>query len=162
MLSFEESWRAEHEISAIIYGYADALDTGDFERLGSYFRHGQVRVNESDDVYEGTDGVLGMFRTFTRFYDGIPCTKHVTTNLRVEVDDAGNRATAQSYFTVLQARPDFPLQVVISGRYLDTFERLDGNWYLADRFEYCDLIGDLRSHLVGEPVDTLKKIAAEQ
>jgi hypothetical protein len=151
-LSFEERYRAEHEIAKIVYGYADALDTGDFERLGEYFRRGRVRVDGSDDVYEGTDGVLGMFRAFTRFYDGIPSTKHVTTNLMIDVDDSGRSATAKSYFTVLQARPELPLQVVIAGRYADTFEQIDGTWYLTDRFEYCDLIGDLRAHIAGNPL----------
>jgi hypothetical protein len=158
MLSFEERWVAEHEISAILYGYADALDTGDFERLGTFFRHGRVRVNESDALYEGTEGVLGMFRAFNRFYDGIPRTKHVTTNLLIEVDESGDRATARSYFTVFQQTPDLPLQAVIAGRYHDSFERLEQKWYLVDRFEYCDLIGDLTAHLKGEALETLETL----
>jgi len=152
-LSFEERFNAEREIEKIIYGYADALDTGDFDRLGQYFRRGQVRVNGLEAVYEGTDGVLGMFRQFTRFYDGIPSTKHVTTNLRIEVDDSGESATAKSYFTVLQARPELPLQIVIAGRYADAFERIEGTWYLTDRLEYCDLMGDLSAHLAGAPLE---------
>ncbi len=105
-----------------------------------------------EEVYEGTQGVLEMFRSYTRFYDGIPSTKHVTTNLMIDVDDSGRRATAKSYFTVLQARPELPLQVVIAGRYADTFERVDGKWYLTDRLEYCDLIGDLSAHIAGNPL----------
>jgi 3-phenylpropionate/cinnamic acid dioxygenase small subunit len=151
-LSFEERFNAEHEIEKIVYGYADALDTGDFDRLGEYFRRGQVRVDGVDVVYEGTDGVLGMFKSFTRFYDGIPSTKHVTTNLRIEVDESGESANAKSYFTVLQARPELPLQIVIAGRYADKFERVDGKWYLTDRFEYCDLMGDLSQHIAGDPL----------
>jgi hypothetical protein len=152
--SFEQRYEAEHEIKRIIFGYADALDTGDFERLGRYFSRGRVRVNGSDSVYTGTDGVLDMFHTYTRFYDGIPSTKHVTTNLLIEVDESGNRARAKSYFTVLQARPELPLQIVIAGRYEDTFERIDGTWYLTDRFEYCDLMGDLSAHIAGDPLAT--------
>jgi hypothetical protein len=151
-LTFEERYRAEHEITEIVYGYADALDTGDFERLGGYFSRGRVRVDGSDAVYVGSDGVLEMFRTYTRFYDGIPSTKHVTTNLMIDVDDSGQSATAKSYFTVLQARPELPLQIVIAGRYADTFEQIEGKWYLTDRFEYCDLIGDLSAHIAGNPL----------
>jgi hypothetical protein len=151
-LSFEDRFNAVQEISKIVYGYADALDTGDFDRLGDYFVRGKVRVNGRDEVYEGKDGVLGMFHDFTRFYDGIPSTKHVTTNLMIDVDDSGRSATAKSYFTVLQARPELPLQIVIAGRYADAFERIDGTWYLTDRFEYCDLIGDLSAHIAGNPL----------
>jgi ketosteroid isomerase-like protein len=157
MVSFEERWTAEHEISAIIYGYADALDTGDFERLGAYFRHARIRVNESDDVFEGTEGVLGMFRGLNQFYDGIPRTKHVTTNLVIELDDSGDRAMARSYFTVLQATSELALQPIIAGRYHDTFERRDGEWHLVDRFEYCDLIGNLGAHLKGAPLEMLNR-----
>jgi hypothetical protein len=151
-LSFEDRFNAEHDIEKIIYGYAEALDTGDFDRLGEYFRRGKVRVNGVDAVYEGTDGVLDMFKSFTRFYDGIPSTKHVTTNLRIELDESGESASAKSYFSVLQARPELPLQIVIAGRYADTFERIDGKWYLTDRFEYCDLMGDLSVHIAGDPL----------
>jgi 3-phenylpropionate/cinnamic acid dioxygenase small subunit len=151
-LSFEDHFNAVHEISKIIYGYADALDTGDFERLGEYFVRSTLRINGREEVYEGREGVLGMFYDYTRFYDGIPSTKHVTTNLLIDVNDSGESATAKSYFTVLQARPELPLQVVIAGRYADTFERMEGTWYLTDRFEYCDLIGDLSAHIAGNPL----------
>jgi hypothetical protein len=42
--------------------------------------------------------------------DGTPRTKHVTTNIAVEVDEEAGTALARSYFTVLQALPDLPLQ----------------------------------------------------
>jgi SnoaL-like domain len=126
-LSFEDRFNAEHEIQKIVYGYADAVDTGNFERLGEYFRRGQVRVDGVEAVYVGT-------------------------NLRIEVDDSGQSASAQSYFTVLQARPELPLQIVIAGRYDDKFELVDGKWYLTDRFEYCDLVGDLSQHIAGDPL----------
>jgi hypothetical protein len=152
-LSFEDRFNAEHEIQKIVYGYADAVDTGNFERLGEYFARGQVRVDGVEAVYVGTEGVLGMFHEFTRFYDdGTPSTKHVTTNLRIEVDESGQSASAKSYFTVLQARPELPLQIVIAGRYDDKFELVDGKWYLTDRFEYCDLVGDLSQHIAGDPL----------
>ena len=150
-LSWEVRLQAEREIQDIVYGYADALDTGDLERLKEYFRYGRVRVDGQADVYEGADGVLGMFRSHVRFYDGIPRTKHVTTNLRIEVESE-TRAVAKSYFTVLQATPELPLQIVIAGRYLDTFEVRDGAWRLTDRMEYCDLLGDLSAHLAENPL----------
>jgi hypothetical protein len=48
--------------------------------------------------------------------DSRPCTRHVGTNLVVELRSV-DRAVARSYFTVFQARPDFPLQPIIVGRY---------------------------------------------
>lgn len=43
----------------------------------------------------------------------------MTTNLGIEVDEAGGTAVARSYFTALQALPDLPLQPIVSGRYDD-------------------------------------------
>ena len=60
----------------------------------------------------------------TRLYpDGTPGTKHVTTNLIIEIDDQATGAAARSYFTVLQAVPGLPLQPILAGRYRDRFQR---------------------------------------
>ena len=80
-------------------------------------------------------------------YDGKPCTKHVTTNLIIEVDESGKTATVRSYYTVLQARPELPLQIIIAGHYHDRFARIDGAWCFTDRLIFIDLMGDLRYHL---------------
>ena len=79
-------------------------------------------------------------------YDGSPCTRHVVTNVVIELRGA-DRAEARSYFTVFQALPDFPLQPIIAGRYHDAFERVDGVWRFADRLILSDLIGHLSRHL---------------
>jgi len=60
-----------------------------------------------------------------------------------------NRAAARSCFTVLQARPDFPLQAILCGRYHDAFERVGSAWRFADRLILPDLVGDLSRHLGG-------------
>ena len=79
--------------------------------------------------------------------DGTPQTKHVTTNLGIEVDDAVGTAISRSYFTALQALPDLPLQPIVSGRYYDRFERRDGQWRFVERRVQTDLVGDLSRHL---------------
>jgi hypothetical protein len=71
----------------------------------------------------------------------------VTANLIVEVDEAGATATARSYFTVLQARPGLPLQIMIAGHYHDRFARIDSAWCFTDRLMFVDVLGDLRFHL---------------
>jgi hypothetical protein len=42
--------------------------------------------------------------------DGTPRTKHITTNLAIEVDEEAGTAVSRSYFTALQALPDLALQ----------------------------------------------------
>jgi hypothetical protein len=81
-----------------------------------------------------------------RYPDGTPRTKHVTTNVMVEVD--GDTATARSYYTVMQQTEVLPLQPIICGRYHDTFTNQGGHWRFADRLIFSDLIGDLSQHLL--------------
>ena len=82
-----------------------------------------------------------------RYDDGTPRTKHVTTNLAINVDEEAGTATARSYFTALQALPDLPLQTIVAGRYHDRFERRDGEWRFVDRRVRTDLVGDVSRHL---------------
>ena len=79
--------------------------------------------------------------------DGTPRTKHVTTNLAIDVDEEAGTAVSRSYFTVLQALPDLALQPIVSGRYYDRFERHEGHWRFVETRVRTDLVGDVSRHL---------------
>jgi hypothetical protein len=88
-----------------------------------------------------------MFTSTTRLYpDGTPCTKHVTTNLIVEIDDEAGTAATRSYFTVMQSVPALPLQPIVAGRYHDRFVRDGSVWRFAERRFFIDLVGDVSQH----------------
>ena len=70
------------------------------------------------------------------------------TNLIFEIDDDAGRAEVRSYFTVLQQTAVLPLQPIIAGRYVDTFERVDGAWVYRRKHIVPDLYGDLSQHLL--------------
>jgi 3-phenylpropionate/cinnamic acid dioxygenase small subunit len=137
-------------ISQLIYTYAERIDAGDFEGLAELFAHGRVTGGGTGTVRKGRDEVLRMYQRTARIYEdtGTPKTKHVTTNLIIEVDDQAGTAQARSYFTVLQGTPDLPLQPVISGRYHDRFERAGSTWRFTERHFLPDLLGDLSHHLL--------------
>jgi ketosteroid isomerase-like protein len=135
-------------IRALIHEYAERIDGGDLDGLAAMFADATwgspgrgAPLQGAEQVRRGYDGVI--------LYDGTPGTKHVISNVTIEIADDGTTATARSYFTVLQSRPDFPLQPIIAGRYHDRFERVDGAWRFADRQIIPDLIGDLSRHLRG-------------
>jgi 3-phenylpropionate/cinnamic acid dioxygenase small subunit len=89
-----------------------------------------------------------MFRDMLIVYaDGTPRTRHVTTNIAIEVDEEAGTAVARSYFTVLQALPDLALQPIASGRYRDRFERRGGQWRFTARRATVGLVGDVSRHL---------------
>lgn len=140
-----------HAIEALIVTYAERVDLGDFAGVGELFAHATYRAANGDDVSvaEGAAAVTAQFTALVRVHpDGTPRTKHVTTNVVVDLDPDGDVATSRCYFTVFQQTDALPLQPIIAGRYHDRFVRVDGVWRFADRLIFSDLIGDLRHHLL--------------
>jgi ketosteroid isomerase-like protein len=133
-------------IRALIHEYAERIDGGDLDGLAALFADATWGSPGRGESLRGTDQVRHAYDGVI-LYDGIPCTKHVISNVTIEISEDGAAATARSYFTVLQARPDLPLQAIIAGRYQDRFERVDDRWRFADRQIVPDLIGDLSRHM---------------
>lgn len=134
------------EIEELIFTYARRIDAGDFPGVADMFRHGRIESAHGEPTV-GYDAVLALYRASTRLYpDGTPRTRHLTTNLSVTIE--GDEAIARSYFTVMQALPDFPLQAIISGSYEDRFEKIQGSWRFSCRTMFPELLGDLSRHLL--------------
>lgn len=136
----------EDAIAALIHAYAERLDDGDLDGVAALFAEATWRTPARAEALRGAAAVRRAYDGVL-LYDGRPCTKHVVTNLVVTVAPDGATAAARSYFTVLQARPDLPLQPIICGRYHDAFARDARGWRFADRLILPDLIGDLSRHL---------------
>ncbi len=74
--------------------------------------------------------------------------RDVISNLILEIDAAAGSAEARSHFTVHQQTEELRLQVIITGRYRDRIERVDGRWRFTSRCFFVDQIGDLSQHLL--------------
>ena len=82
-------------------------------------------------VYEQLLAALGNLRT-----------RHLLTNLTVEVDEGGATASSHCYWTVLQnTTPGAAIDITLAGQYTDRFEKADGTWRFADRLITTDLFG---------------------
>lgn len=135
------------DIAALIFTYAERIDAGDLDGVAALFRDATYRSRQGGS-YEGSAAVRAVLAQKVILYaDGTPRTKHVTSNLIVEVDASGASATARSYFTVLQATDALPLQAIVAGRYHDRFVRDGDAWRFADRLIFVDLVGNLSQHL---------------
>ena len=142
---------ARDQISALIFRYAERIDAGDFDALGELFRHARYGAGDGPLALSG-DQVARINRELVILYeDGTPRTRHVTTNLVIEVDEASGTAAARSTYVVFQQAPGRPLEPIVSGRYHDRFERADGRWRFAERRIHVDLVGDLSRHLRALP-----------
>jgi 3-phenylpropionate/cinnamic acid dioxygenase small subunit len=145
--------KSRQEIEDLMMTYAALQDEGRLDEVAELFEHGAFVVDKVPTRFEGADNIRAMKNRHDRKYpDGTLRTKHVTTNVRIDVDEGGDVASARSYFTVLQATDELPLQVIMSGRYRDSFVRLDGRWWFKERFVETDLIGNMSGHVVDSPM----------
>ncbi len=139
-------------ITKLIYAYAERIDAGDFAGVADVFAHAVLTFEGFDDAISGAPAIQTLYeRTTRRYEDGTPRTKHVMTNVAVDVADDGTTATSRSYFTVFQAVPDaLALQPVIAGRYHNTYARADGLWRFTGMHIIIDLTGNLGHHMLGD------------
>lgn len=141
-----EDW---HAINTLLMTYAEYLDGGRFEEFAALFEHATYRIEHSGAAqvsqYKGAEEVLGFARQTRVYEDGTPRTKHVITNVNIQID--GDRGTSSCYATVFQQTDVLPLQPIASGRYLDRFERVDAKWRFADRLISSFLLGDRSQHV---------------
>jgi 3-phenylpropionate/cinnamic acid dioxygenase small subunit len=132
-------------IPNLLYAYAMRFDDGDFEGAAALFDKGCLLAG--GHRIEGRAAITAMWAGWVKTYDGKPRTRHITTNPIIAVDAEGTGASCQSQWTVIQAAPGFPLQLVASGRYRDRFARDAGGWHFETReYVQTDLVGDWSAH----------------
>src|SRR5687768_2032693 len=107
-------------ITNLVYRYAELIDRGDLEGVGELFARGSVDTGNGQ-LCHGKDEVRDMYDVVIIYPDGTPKTRHVTTNLIIDVDEDAGTGTCRSYVTVFQQTDDFPLQPVYQNRYEDRF-----------------------------------------
>jgi hypothetical protein len=156
MPSTEGSFAREasrREIEQLMMLYARLQDEGRLDEVAGLFKHGAFIVDKVPTPFRGADEIAAMKdRHDHKYADGTLRTKHVTTNVRISVDEEIGTARAESYFTVVQATAGLPLQVIMAGRYSDRFRRVAGTWWFEERFVQTDLIGDLSGHVLDNPM----------
>ena len=134
------------EVANLLYRYAELLDGGELEAAADLFLNAKIKSGNS---LLNNLQLLENWRQRVKIYPcGTPLTKHVITNPIINVNEEAGTATCRSYYTVLQATPTLPLQVIAAGRYHDEFERVAGVWRFHYRdYSIFDLAGDPSDHL---------------
>ena len=103
-------------ITRMIYRYCELFDSADFDGFAKQFEHGSLNGREI-----GSASLRQWIDDHIVLYDGSPRTKHLTTNLVVDVDESSGTATARSYVTLVQSVPGRELAVIGSADYHDRF-----------------------------------------
>jgi ketosteroid isomerase-like protein len=127
------------EITALVHSYALLLDGGDTEAVVALFEHSTLRSEPNGSVLRGSDEIRPVYERLK--VDGAPRTKHLLTNLTVDVEAASSSAASHCYWTVLREVPTGGIDVMLSGQYVDRFEKVNGRWRFADRLIRVDLGG---------------------
>ena len=137
---------SKESIQRLMNEYCYLIDQGDLEGFAGLFEHGRFGIiGDPSSPRIGKSEVLAMLRNVT-LYNGKPQTKHVLSNVQIDVSASGKEASARSYITVFQPLPDFPLQAIFCGHYFDQFIRKNGTWRFASREISPDLVGNLSRH----------------
>jgi len=142
----------ESEIHHLLAAYTHNLDYGKVDANADLLAGTKFKVG--DAVITGRDEVAHFLRTNLQYHaDETPRTWHSVSNALIEIDSLTS-ASSVCYFTVHQELPGLPLQPIVTGRYLDTFELRDGTWCFASREVEPRLFGDI-SHHVAVPTNAV-------
>ena len=99
---------SKESINRLMNEYCFCIDQGDLEGFAGLFENGSFGViGDPGGPCVGKEAVLEFLQNVI-LYDGKPQTKHVMSNMQIDVDEAAGVATAQCYIIVFQALEDFP------------------------------------------------------
>jgi hypothetical protein len=121
------------EIEQVLYRYCRGVDRGDRAMISSVYHPG---AQDAHGPWEGEGKDFADFLVPAMDAVNLIGQHHITNKL---IEVRGTEARAESYFFAFHAIADGPRHVFIGGRYLDQFERREGNWKIADRRVLIDI-----------------------
>ncbi len=121
------------ECSELVARFARGIDRCDAGLVHDCFHpdatddHGMFKGTASDFV----DWVMPLLDTMKR-------TQHMIGQCLINID--GDHAAGESYFVAhhTMATSDGDILMIVAGRYLDRFERRDGEWKISNRHAVYD------------------------
>ena len=142
------TWESHHAITTLLYHYAELMDAADFDGVRELFSDAVLTNEGVSEEVVGGEAIAKLYRRTNRVHDdGTLRTRHLTTNVIIDIDENADIATARSAFVVLQETPGLPLQPIATGRYRDEFRRSSGDWRFARRHIAVDHVGNVSEHL---------------
>jgi 3-phenylpropionate/cinnamic acid dioxygenase small subunit len=135
---------SEDAIRNLMFRYCELMDAGDIDTVADMFSDATIIGDDGTKLAEGRDEVRAMYARGNRRErtSGGRRSKHLTTNVYVEVDEDANTGIARSYWILLvSTSSDDPVRPILAGSYHDKFARVDGTWRFAERTFVVDLVG---------------------
>jgi ketosteroid isomerase-like protein len=143
---------AQDDIRNLMFRYCELIDAGDVDALAALFADAAIVGRDGTVLARGRDEVRAMYSGGDRRErtSGGRATKHLTTNVFVEVDEGADTAVARSYWVLLvSTSADEPVRPILAGRYHDQFARVGDEWRFTERVYLVDLTGSESAALLG-------------
>jgi 3-phenylpropionate/cinnamic acid dioxygenase small subunit len=128
------------QLENLLARYCRAYDDGDLDTYADLFSGSTISGMSTHDE------IVAFHRDNIYWYDGVPRTRHVISNIELDIDEVAGTASGRCYVIVYQEAPQFPLQPILIGSYVDRFERAQDEWRFADRHFEPHLVGDISRH----------------
>jgi len=135
------------EITRLVHSYARLLDGGDVNGVVALFEHSTWRSLPNGSALRGSAEVRPVYENLLAREGGLQ-TKHLITNLSIDVEPGATTASSHCYWTVLRNAPGQPIGITLSGQYADRFEKCDGHWRFVDRLITIDQTSEPSDHAV--------------
>jgi len=135
------------EITRLVHSYVRLLDGGDVNGVVALFEFSTWRSLPNGSVLRGSEEVRPVYENLLAREGGLQ-TKHLITNLSIDVEPGATTASSHCYWTVLRSAPGEPIGITLSGQYTDRFEKFDGHWRFVDRLITTDRTSDPPDHAV--------------
>jgi ketosteroid isomerase-like protein len=129
-----------NEITALVLSYARLLDMGDVDAVAALFEHSTWRSLPQGSVLRGRAEVRRVYENLLDQVGTHP-TKHLISNLNIDVERDAATASSHCYWTVLENPTAGCIVITLSGQYADSFEKVDDSWRFTDRLITVDLTG---------------------
>jgi SnoaL-like domain len=142
---------AHRAIEQKIYRMGYALEDGDFERVGELLKHATLGADRiGRRAFKGKDEIRAQYERTNITYPGKGrATREMYDNVVIDIDLEAGTAKSTTMYTVAQQIPDSgqPFALLVAGRYVDEWARIDGDWHWTDRFIEVQFQNDLDKHM---------------
>jgi hypothetical protein len=129
-------WLDKQAITEILYRYCRAIDRFDLDALR------RVYWPDGEDYHGAVDGSAQTFCEFFANFAGegsiYAASHHTLINILIEIEDASARVESYYHAYHLIVDEGIAQDEFVGGRYVDRFEKRDGEWRIKKRLTVYD------------------------
>ena len=110
------TWESHHAITTLMFRYAECVDAADFDGIAALFADARITNEGVAGAIVGPDAVRKLYERTNRVHeDGTTRTRHMNSNVIIDINESEGQASARSSFVVFQQTAALPLQPIVSG-----------------------------------------------